>query len=166
MSGVIGPPASAEQLRNVMAQAPAAVAVVTTRTAGVPHGTTVSSFVSVSLDPPTMLVSLDNTSELLSQLEPGSRIGVNILAHYQADAAAHFARKNKGDPPIGSELTDDEPPRVLGCLAWIALTATELITVHDHTLVIGTVNTTDTTQVPDLPLLYWQRAYGTPKSAA
>lgn len=51
-----------QQFRGVMAQVPAAVAVVSVRAGGSPHGTTVSAFTSLSMDPPMLLVSLDNAS--------------------------------------------------------------------------------------------------------
>lgn len=150
---------AAEDFRAVMAQVPASVAVVTTFADGVPHGTTVSAFMSISVDPPTLLVSLGNTSSLLSKLAPGSQLGVNVLTLHQADVAAHFARKDKDSTQVEWELPDGEPPRLPGSLAWIALTITELIAVKDHTLVIGTVDTARAAAGP--PLLYRQRTYGT-----
>ena len=84
-----------QQFRGVMAQVPAAVAVVSVRAGGSPHGTTVSAFTSLSMDPPMLLVSLDNASSLLSRLHVGAVAGVNVLTADQADIAARYARKNK-----------------------------------------------------------------------
>lgn len=162
-STVTGPRGTAEQFRDVMAQVPAAVAVLTTHAGGAPHGTTVSAFVSVSLDPPTMLVSLDNASVLLSKLEPGTQAALNVLTADQAELAGHFAHKHKDDAPVSWKPAGDQPPRLPGCAAWIALTVAELIAVSDHTLVICTVNTAHTTTAP--PLLHWQHTYGTPRIA-
>lgn len=153
----------AQRFRGVMAQVPAAVAVVTTRAGGEPYGTTVSAFTSLSMDPPMFLVSLDNASSLLSRLHVGAVAGVNVLTDDHADIAAHYARKNKDDLPAEYELIDEEPPRLPGAHARITFTVTELVTIADHTLVIGTVTTAHAT--PTAPLIYWQRTYGTHTAA-
>lgn len=151
----------AEDFRAVMAQVPAAVSVVTTRAGGQSHGTTVSALMSLSMDPPTVLISLDNTSELLAKLERGSAVGLNVLGTGQSHIATHFAQKHK--TAIGWELDEGEPPRVPGCQAWLALTIAEKIVVEDHTLVIGTVTSAHGSS--DAPLIYWQRTYGTHTAA-
>ena len=53
---------------DTMAGAASSVSVVTTIDAGVPYGTTVSAFCSLSLTPPMILVSLDNNSRLLRHI--------------------------------------------------------------------------------------------------
>src|ERR1700745_711765 len=69
------------------------VTVVTTMHDGRPHGTTVSSFCSLSLDPPMVLVSLDRSSELLRLICESGRYGVNVLALDQSAIARAFACK-------------------------------------------------------------------------
>ncbi len=79
------------------------VAVVTAIDDGTPHGTTVSAFSSLSMEPATMLVSLNNTSALLPRLVIGKIFGVNVLASHQDQIALRFAQKrdNKfGDIPL------------------------------------------------------------------
>lgn len=152
-----------QQFRRVMSHVPSAVAVVTTRADGLPHGTTVSAFASLSMNPPMLLVSLDNASTLLSRLHVGAVLGVNVLTAGQADVAARYALKDKDELPAEYELIDAEPPRLPNAQAWIAVTATELVTIADHTLVIGTVTTAHATSAA--PLIYWQRTYGTHTAA-
>ena len=79
--------------RAAMSHVAAAVSVVTVLEGGVPHGTTVSAFMSLSMEPPMMLVSLDARSSLLTRVRPGSRLGVNVLADGQGAVAARFATK-------------------------------------------------------------------------
>ena len=150
---------SVETFRDVMAQVPAAVSVVTTSEGGQPHGTTISAFMSLSLDPPTVLVSLDNDSSLLARLEPGARAGVNVLTADQAHLAARFARKGAHDVGVEWRHSDGGPPRLPDCQAWIALTVTQRIAVGDHTLVIGAVDAAEATS--HAPLIHLQRTFGT-----
>jgi flavin reductase (DIM6/NTAB) family NADH-FMN oxidoreductase RutF len=78
---------------DTMASACSSVSVVTTVAAGVPHGTTVSAFCSLSVNPPMILVSLDNTSRLLCHVRDSGRFGLNLLASDQSDLARRFATK-------------------------------------------------------------------------
>ena len=86
-----------ESFVELMSGVCAPVTVVTAMTAdGEPHGTTVSSLASLSLDPPLVSFALDRRSELLIQLQPGERVGVNILAAHQQELASTFARRRRG----------------------------------------------------------------------
>ena len=82
-----------QRFKNAMSQLAAAVTIVTTGSEEAPHGTTVSAFMSLSLDPPMVLVSLDQRSSLLAQLEVGSPIGINVLSTNQGALARRFADK-------------------------------------------------------------------------
>ena len=68
-----------EHFREVMAGVATPVTVVTAMSDGPPHGTTVSAFASLSMNPPMVLVSLDRGSELLSLIQESRRFGVNVL---------------------------------------------------------------------------------------
>src|SRR5690625_3521910 len=83
------------EFRQAMANVPAAVSVVTTLSDGHPYGATVSAFMSLSIDPPMLLISLDRKSTLLSKLHEGSIVGVNVLSSHQESVAMHFARKSE-----------------------------------------------------------------------
>ncbi|MCX2981201.1 flavin reductase [Halieaceae bacterium IMCC14734] len=58
-----------------------------------PFGMTVNSFASVSLDPPLVLWSLQNNSEMFDVWERASTFGVNILRADQQDLSNLYARK-------------------------------------------------------------------------
>jgi flavin reductase (DIM6/NTAB) family NADH-FMN oxidoreductase RutF len=68
-----------EHFREVMAGVATPVTVVTAMSDGLPHGTTVSAFASLSMNPPMVLVSLDRGSELLSLIQESRRFGVSVL---------------------------------------------------------------------------------------
>ena len=61
---------------------------------GEPFGLTVNSFASVSLDPPLVLWSLQNDSEMYEAFEQSSQFGVNILRSQQQDLSNQYAKKD------------------------------------------------------------------------
>lgn len=148
-----------KSFRSAMGNVAAPVAVVTTFHDGGPHGSTVSAFASLSMDPPMLLVSLANTSNLLAKLERGSRVGVNVLAAHQDQIALRFAGKGEDkflDVPWDLE---DGAPALADRHAWVALTVDQLVVAGDHTLVLGIVGAADISSSG--PLTYWQRTFGT-----
>lgn len=69
-----------EVFRQVLGGVPTPVSVVTTMGGGRPHGTTVSAFCSLSLEPPLVPVALDRASDLLALVRRTQRFAVNLLA--------------------------------------------------------------------------------------
>ncbi len=148
-----------KSFRQAMGNVATPVSVVTTIEDGLPHGTTVSAFASLSMEPAMLLVSLDNSSTLLPRLTVGARFGVNILASHQDQIALRFAQKREskfGDIPW---FVEDEAPRLVDAHAWVALDVTSLIVAGDHTIVIGAVVNAQASI--GTPLTYYQRAFGT-----
>src|SRR5258708_18872838 len=52
---------------------------------GQPHGITVSSFTSVSLDPALVLICIDHRSQMLRYLDPGRAFAINVLSSAQRE---------------------------------------------------------------------------------
>lgn len=89
------------------------------RRGGNPRGLTANAFMSVSLDPPLVLVSLDNRSRTKPVLERAGRYGVSVLAEEQRALSDHFA----GRPQEGLEIAFEERagvPLLKGALAQVA----------------------------------------------
>ena len=57
-------------------------------------GKTVSSFSSLSLNPPLILFSLDKKSSSLSKFIKNKSIGINILSKKKKNISIHFSKKN------------------------------------------------------------------------
>lgn len=147
--------------RDAMAQVCSPVAVVTTLTSeGLAHGTTVSAFTSLSLEPPMVLISLDRRSTLLTLLGPGQLFGVNVLLGSQIELARQFAAK--GGPRRFSDplwTRSDGVPRLAGSGAFLACRVERLVGGGDHVIVLGAVTAADRTTGP--PLTYHDRTFGT-----
>lgn len=148
-----------QAFKDAMSQLAAAVAIVTTGTDDAPHGTTVSAFMSLSLEPPMVLVSLDKRSSLLAQLGVGAPIGINVLSTEQNALARRFASKGI-DRFAGVEwAVADGAPKLVGDHTWVAGTVGRIIEAGDHFLVLVDVHATEVNT--NCPLLYWQREFGT-----
>ncbi|MFI5682923.1 flavin reductase family protein [Streptomyces sp. NPDC051636] len=148
-----------QEFRDLMASVCAPVVIVTATAEGLPHGTTVSSFASLSLRPPMVTVALDRGSGVLSRITTTGRFGVNILSHAQDDLAMLFARR-RADRFAGTEWHFDHGlPRLDAAPGWLVCDLTEAVDGGDHLLLLGTVTHARTTPAP--PLVYGFRTFGT-----
>jgi len=145
--------------RDVMAGVCTPVSVVTAMDAARPHGTTVSAFASLSIDPPMILVSLDRGSDLLTLVRRGGDFGLNILASGQAELALRFARKGTDKFTDIDWAPSAGVPCLTGASGWVARRVTGTVDGGDHTIVLGEVIDAVATTHP--PLTYHARAFGT-----
>jgi flavin reductase (DIM6/NTAB) family NADH-FMN oxidoreductase RutF len=144
------------KFRHALGRFASGVAVITIEYEGRPHGMTVNSFVSVSLDPPLVLVSLDHRSYLHRILPDAARYGVSVLAEDQQHLSNHFAGRPAGDLPIHF-LHRHGMPLLEGAVAFFVV---QLIDVHaagDHSLYIGRVEHFEWHD--DKPLLFFGGRY-------
>lgn len=166
MTGIVAPltapPAEGlkDSFRDVMAGVCTPVSVVTAMAGRLPHGTTVSAFASLSMDPPMMLVSLDRSSQLLAMVRKSGTFGVNVLSSSQSALALKFARKDG----VGkfAEVrwdVDSGVPRLSDAGGFVACEVTALVEGGDHLVVLGLVRAADTALAP--PLTYHGRGFGT-----
>ncbi|WP_342671023.1 flavin reductase family protein [Streptomyces aurantiacus] len=126
-----------------------------------PHGSTVSSFASLSLDPPLVSFALDRASGLLNHLQPGDRVGVNILGAHQRALASAFARRSQeGSKFDGVAWTRRAGlPHLPESAGWTAGLVQRHVDGGDHILLVVCVEEAETTPVP--PLTYARRVFGT-----
>src|SRR5262245_32747998 len=88
-------PFDSAQYRKVMSQFVTGVTVVTGRAGDEIHGMTVNAFCSVSIAPPTVLVSLARGSRTEELIQKGRVFAVNILGGSQAELSDRFAGRHK-----------------------------------------------------------------------
>src|SRR5580693_3994316 len=79
------------QFRNALGRFASGVTVLTAEYQEQTHGMTANAFISVSLDPPLILVSLDNRSNMHRILPGVRRFGISMLAEDQDGLSNHFA---------------------------------------------------------------------------
>ena len=79
--------------RRACGQFGTGVIIITTRTAGIDHGMTANAFMSISLTPPLIAVSIAEGAKMLPKIQEARRFAVSVLAHDTATTAQHFAGK-------------------------------------------------------------------------
>jgi Conserved protein/domain typically associated with flavoprotein oxygenases, DIM6/NTAB family len=84
---------SPDDFKLGMRQLTLPVAVITVNSDTQRNGLTASSFCSVSVDPPRILVCVGKSASAHQQLTIGEGIGVNVLAPEQLEHAMRFASK-------------------------------------------------------------------------
>lgn len=148
-----------KDFRLAMRNVAAPVSVVTAHIDGLPLGTTVSAFDSLSMDPPMMTIALQDSSYLLTHLGVGTPLGINVLSVDQAPLALKFAvRDSDRFEGVEWSLVDDAP-QIVGSHAWIALRVSQMVRGGDHIVVVGDV--TGAAQGTGRPLTYHDRIFGT-----
>ena len=133
-------PVTTEALREVHTQFVTGVTVVSTMESGQPRGLAVNAFMSLSLEPPLIMVAVQRTSGTYPSLFASDRISVNILAGDQADVVARFAAKGTDKfaglawqpGPFGSPLLD-------GAAAQVEAVIEQRLQAMTHTVFIGRV---------------------------
>lgn len=147
--------------RNAMARFASGVTIVTTRDQdGIPVGFTASSFCSLSLRPPLLLVCLQKDADCYKAFMAARHFAVSILSRGQDDIARRFATKNidkwDGTPVAEGGLTG--LPLIDGASAMTECLTLERVDGGDHTILIGEVISADSSDAE--PLLHFNRQFG------
>jgi flavin reductase (DIM6/NTAB) family NADH-FMN oxidoreductase RutF len=124
--------------RDVMGRFATGVTVVSFLRDGAPAGMTVNAFMSVSLAPPLVLVSVRRESSFNDHVRVGSRYGVNILAEDQQGSCNEFAAPSPPDRPIEFSMHEGTP--LLGnSLAHVVARVVDIHPAGDHLLYLAEV---------------------------
>lgn len=128
------------------------VTVITTSSDEGDHGMTANAFMSVSLDPPLISISLDRNARMLGRIRASGRYAVNVLAEDMEALAWHFAGRH--NPELAGVLERSEGlPVVPGAASVFLAEVAQEVEAGDHTLFIGRV--TSISRCPEAaPLLF------------
>jgi flavin reductase ActVB len=150
---------------SAMSRVPGPVTVVTTVDASCRRwGFTSSSFGSVSLNPPLVLVCLDKKASTHPAFIAARHFMINVLTQDQEDIARRFARSG-----IDRFAAGDMEPCELGLpglpdpCARIACSMHCVVSAGDHSILIGRVQATHVSD--GTPLVYCDRSYAYPARA-
>ena len=144
--------------RQALSQFASGVTVVTTRCGdGTPRGLTVTAFCSVSLDPPLVLVSIDNRSEAHDGFAEGA-FAVSVLAEGQEDVSRRFALPGTEKFAAAEcEMGASGLPLIPDALAHLTCRVVTAVPGGDHTVYLGRVE--DVKVREGRPLVYHGRGY-------
>jgi flavin reductase (DIM6/NTAB) family NADH-FMN oxidoreductase RutF len=149
----------AGSMRRAMGQFATGVTVITTVTGeGEPAGCTVSAFSSLSLDPPLVLVCIDQGRVMHQQLTAAPGYAVNVLRTDQRELAVRFAGRGE-DRFTGLRTAPGRHriPLIDGAIAHIQCDLHSVLDGGDHAIIVGRVRAL-ATHAGD-PLLYAQGAF-------
>jgi flavin reductase (DIM6/NTAB) family NADH-FMN oxidoreductase RutF len=149
--------------RDVMARVPAGVVVISARSESGYKGLTASSLVSISADPPMVLVGLDHEAATRAAVSESNAFNVSVLTRSQEFIADRFAGRAPAIDPrwegVAHRLGANGIPLVEGCAAWLECRLVEILPAGDHDICLGEV--TAATAGSGDPLILWDRAFWT-----
>uniref|UniRef100_A0A6J5Z7P7 Unannotated protein n=1 Tax=freshwater metagenome TaxID=449393 RepID=A0A6J5Z7P7_9ZZZZ len=126
-------------LRRTLGMFATGVTVITTSAHDQVHGMTANAFMSASLNPPLVLISIDRRAKMCNLLHEGDRYGVSILGEHQTEMSDRFAgRADDGVPQPAFEIVR-ETPLVEGALAHFVARVDRTYYAGDHSLFLGHV---------------------------
>lgn len=128
------------ELRRILGHFATGVSVVTTSVRGVPHGLTVNSFASLSLEPPQIVVCLKRGNRSSGAFALAGHFAVNVLAEGQVDLARLFAstREEKFAGVEHAPGNASGAPLLAGAHAWLECEVGERVAAPGtHDIVIG-----------------------------
>ncbi|WP_397473536.1 flavin reductase family protein [Pusillimonas sp.] len=159
-----------QAFRQAMRQMAGGVCVITVNDGEERTGLTATSVVSVSMDPPELLISVNRSSSSWPVLEKAGRFGINVLNRAQQQVAENFS--GKGGLRGAARYADDDwlqtPQGVWlsrKALTVFACDVEKVFQHRQHALVIGKVAFIDVMPGP-LPLTYWEGSYRTLSQAS
>jgi flavin reductase (DIM6/NTAB) family NADH-FMN oxidoreductase RutF len=115
------------------------VTVITTQVGEQVHGMTANAFMSVSLRPPLVVISVDRRAKMHALLNEGSRYGISVLADEQRSLSDRFAGRTADDDQEVEFDVVHETPLVRGALAHLVARVVRSSWGGDHSLFIGQV---------------------------
>lgn len=127
-----------EEFCTAMAQLATGVAVITTASPEGPVGCTANAVLSLSTDPPSLLVSLASAGRTVRHARDRGCFAVNILSWQQRDLMDRFARLPAAERFQGVGYRVEEGCPVLDeTVATVVCRLDQAPAALDHTLLIG-----------------------------
>jgi flavin reductase (DIM6/NTAB) family NADH-FMN oxidoreductase RutF len=155
------PPVEPARFRALMGRWATGVSVVTARAKADDAGLTVNSLISVSLTPPTVLVSLTHDADTLPVAEASGHFGVSFLAADQREVSERFARTISRSEKFAGVALHRGPggsPLLDGHVGALECRVTGRTPLHDHVLLTGeVVHTEPGRDAP--PLVFFRSGY-------
>jgi flavin reductase (DIM6/NTAB) family NADH-FMN oxidoreductase RutF len=152
-----------QQFLDAMARLPAGVVVVSARLDDEFRGLTASSLVSISLDPPLVLVGLEHQSQTRVAILETKAFNISLLTRSQEFIADRFAGRAPAVDPqwrtLPHRLGTNGIPLLDGCAAWLECRLMQTHQAGDHDVCIGEVLAASIGGGD--PLILWDRSFWT-----
>ena len=124
--------------RQIMGRFATGVTVVTTRYGEQISGMTANAVMSLSLDPPLIVVSVDCQSNMHGHLTQGQCYAINVLKHDQEELSRRFAKPGPKDfSDLKMTVAETGAPIFVDALAYVDCRVVEVARAGDHDMFIG-----------------------------
>jgi flavin reductase ActVB len=150
-----------EQFKATMACYPAGVVVVTTiDSQGRFQGFTATSFCSLSLDPPSILVCLANSALCYRDFINSQHFVVHFVDALQVDTALTFARRGADKfGAVAVRKSSNGVPVLQNCVAFLECETGGHFVSGDHAILVGNVRSATLDHERDV-LVHYRRKFG------
>ena len=151
------------EFRKALGSFATGVTVITVDYESEVHGMTANAFASVSLDPPLVLVCVDQRARTHAHLHSKKRFGVNVLSQDQRTISEYYARPTRvhqrAEQEAGAKFdrTALGTPVLHGALAYLECRLNTAQDAGDHTIFIADIE--DVVVREGEPLLYFRGKY-------
>mgnify|MGYP000852554741 CR=1 FL=1 len=151
---------TSREFRNAMGQFASGVVVITLNTDEGPHAMTANAFMSGSLEPPLVVISVAETARMHAWLQHADGFGVSILTSHQEKDSNHFAGRRSPDYMPQIDMLDAMPV-IRGAAVRLAADRQYAYACGDHTLFVGRVRALEVVPPGQIrPLLFYCGKYG------
>lgn len=154
-------PVAIDPFKNAMRRWASGVSILTTRREGGILGITVSSFCSLSLNPPLVLACIDRKARSHGLIERHRAFAINVLKAGQERlselAAGHAGEQGNWLEGVPHRKAETGAPILTDCLAWLDCSLEASHDGGDHTIFVGRVEAAGHTE--GRPLLYCEGDY-------
>lgn len=154
-------PALAHDFRQAMRRVASTVNVISICVDGQPMGITATAMSSLAMDPPSLLVCINQAAAIYGSLQDVSHFGVNVLHRDQEHLAQMFADRGQHHLRFNSgwEIGEGRPPRLIDAQAALTCRRIDHHQFGTHSIFIGVVEEVMLRDAVD-PLLYVDGRYG------
>lgn len=159
MTTAASKPDTLDRFRAAMASFPSGVTIMTTvDAAGMPWGFAASSFCSLSMDPPLVLVCLAKTAQCHDAFQYADAWAVQVAGPQHIDLVSRFATRGV-DKFAGGEFVPGEAGVPVLPDAAVSLMCASHARYYggDHTILVGRVRQVEVRETP--PVLYFRRGF-------
>ncbi|WOF22874.1 flavin reductase [Microbacterium betulae] len=155
-------PEMIDEFRQAAGRFASGVTVVTTRNGEHVYGVTATSFVSLSLNPLLVTVSINTASAILPDIDESGILAVNVLAREQEEVSRYFSTRGRGRSRerfegIAAHVESTGAPIIDGALSWFDCRVHTTLEGGDHVILVGEVVAAGGSSGE--PLLYWSGGY-------
>jgi flavin reductase len=149
---------SPRDFRDAMGRFATGVVVITTEVEGDAHAMTANAFMSGSMEPTLIIVSVAHTAKMHDKIQNAGLFGVSILTEEQQAASNHFAGRSMPDyTPEFQRLW--QVPVLADATVQLAAQVKHAYPCGDHTLFVGEVQQLVLSETRVEPLVYHKGRY-------